>query len=40
MEQILGWIEQWHQQMSGLRKEGESGDEGSDFGTTQEIKDA
>lgn len=40
MEQILGWIKQWHQQMPRLRKEGQSGDEGSDLGTTQEIKEA
>lgn len=40
MEQILGGLKQWHQQMPSLRKEGESGDEGSDLGTTQEIKDA
>lgn len=24
MEQILGWIKQWHQQMPGLRKEGKA----------------
>lgn len=40
MEQLLGWVQQWHQQMPGWRKEGESGDEGSDLGTTQEMKEA
>lgn len=39
MEQIPGWIKQWHQQMPGLRKEGRRRDEGSDLGTTQEMKD-
>lgn len=40
MEQIPGWIKQWHQQMPSWRKEGVRRDEGSALRTTQEMKDA